>query len=169
MQMFPSWSVSSAFLVPPSVPSRMWLDWAWLVLILGIRGLGWIIDWCGNICMGRWEGCSKVQYGQRRAGEGESDCGIFLVSELHWHKKSMFEWRLCECVCRPESPGCHITPSSPDLLMCDDVLSHLAVLQNSVIILTSMGVLTLSLSKVKYTHGKSKMHLSPTKKTNSFK
>lgn len=29
-----------------SVPSHMWLDWTWQVLILGIRGLCWINDWC---------------------------------------------------------------------------------------------------------------------------
>lgn len=33
-----------SFLSLSSVPIHMYQDWAWLVLIFGIRGLGWIIN-----------------------------------------------------------------------------------------------------------------------------
>lgn len=65
-----------------SIPSHMWLDWSWRVLILGIRGLCWINDWCKkNICMGGWDGCEA-------SGAWDIGIGVRLRRRLRWRSFS---------------------------------------------------------------------------------
>ncbi len=70
--------------------TSVWVDER--VVNLGPRnGGGGVFGWTVTHDAGVVRLLSKVQHGRTRGGEGESVCGIFLVSELHWHKACLNE------------------------------------------------------------------------------